>query len=154
MRSPSSTSTLSALAHVCRACPDCWLRVVIDGVGDPGGYFPSAIALRRSAARRTYALGSDSSPIDILVPYSIGKVANRNVSTVVDHLRDAVSSVACTYGVCSAMTSWRDRPPPASAPTRSGGIFWEGLTRTLDPSEIYRITDLPSWITREFTGGG
>ncbi len=38
--------------------------------------------------------------------------------------------------------------------TRSGGIFWEGLTRTVDPSEIYRITDLPSWIARQFTGGG
>jgi hypothetical protein len=38
--------------------------------------------------------------------------------------------------------------------TRSGGIFWEGLTRTIDPAEVYRITDLPSWITRQFTGGG
>ena len=35
-----------------------------------------------------YALGSDSSPIDILVPYSIGKVANRNASTVVDCRRE------------------------------------------------------------------
>jgi hypothetical protein len=37
--------------------------------------------------------------------------------------------------------------------TRSGGIFWEGLTRTVDPSEVYRITELPPWIMREFTGG-
>src|ERR1022692_2087395 len=87
MSSPSSTSRPSALAQVCRAWPYCWLRVVIEGVGDPGRYVPSAIARRRSAARRMYALGSDSSPIDTLVPYSIGKVANRNASTVVDRGR-------------------------------------------------------------------
>src|ERR1700733_11496685 len=124
MSRPSSTSTFSALEQVCRAWPDCWLSVVIDGVGDPGGYVPSAIAFRTSAARRTYALGSDSSPIDILVPYSIGKVANRNVSTVVDHSRDAVCSLACTYGVCAAMTSGRDAPRTASAPTRPARGAW------------------------------
>src|ERR1700743_2596357 len=118
MSNPSLTRTPSALEHVCLAWPYSWLSVVIDGVAVPGGYFPALIALRKTPASWTYALGSDSSPIDILVPYSIGKVANRNLSTVVDHLRDAVCSVACTYGVCSPMTSWRDRPRTASAPTR------------------------------------
>jgi hypothetical protein len=60
---------------------------VIDGVAVPGGYVPAAIALRMAPASCIYALGSDSSPIDILVPYSIAKAANRNASTVVDHGR-------------------------------------------------------------------
>src|SRR3984885_13113861 len=85
---PSLTSTPSALEHVCLAWPYSWLSVVIDGVAVPGGYFPAAIALRRTPASCMYALGSDSSPIDILVPYSIGKVANRNASTVVDRRRE------------------------------------------------------------------
>jgi hypothetical protein len=37
--------------------------------------------------------------------------------------------------------------------TRSGGIYWEALTRTVDPSEVYRITDLPPRVTRELAGG-
>ena len=37
--------------------------------------------------------------------------------------------------------------------TRSGGVYWEAMTRTVDPSEVYRIIDLPPWITREVTGG-
>src|SRR5580704_13493449 len=89
---PSLTSTPSALEHVCLAWPYSWLSVVIDGVAVPGGYVPAAIALRRTPASCMYALGSDSSPIDILVPYSIGKVANRNASTVVDARREWSSS--------------------------------------------------------------
>src|ERR1700750_721256 len=84
MRRPSLTRTPRALEQVCLAWPDSWLSVVIDGVAVPGGYFPATIALRRIPASCMYALGSDSSPIDILVPYSIGKVANRNASTLVD----------------------------------------------------------------------
>src|SRR6201992_586883 len=84
MSMPSLTSTPSALEHVCLAWPYSWLSVVIDGVAVPGGYVPAMIALRRTPASCMYALGSDSSPIDILVPYSIGKVANRNASTLVD----------------------------------------------------------------------
>src|ERR1700744_5967172 len=59
------------------------------------------IALRRTAASCMYALGSDSSPIDILVPYSIGKVANRNASTVVDCRRELSLS-----GTLSRMYLW------------------------------------------------
>src|SRR6516162_10995196 len=81
---PSSSSVRSALAQVWRACPYCWLKVVMDGVGIPGARVPSAICRRSSAARRTYALGSDSSLIDTLVPYSIGNIANRNASTLVE----------------------------------------------------------------------
>src|ERR1700753_1044668 len=88
MSNPSLTRTPSALEHVCLAWPYSWLSVVIDGVAVPGGYFPALIALRKTPASWTYALGSDSSPIDILVPYSIGKVANRNASTVVDCRRE------------------------------------------------------------------
>src|SRR5579859_5277300 len=88
MSRPSLTRTPRALEHVCRAWPYSWLSVVIDGVAVPGGYFPATIALRMTPASCMYALGSDSSPIDILVPYSIGKVANRNASTVVECGRD------------------------------------------------------------------
>ena len=38
--------------------------------------------------------------------------------------------------------------------TRSGGVYWEAKTRTVDPSEIYRVTDLPAWIAREFANRG
>src|SRR6202046_818723 len=38
--------------------------------------------------------------------------------------------------------------------TRSGGVYWEALTRTVDPSEVYRVTDLPPWIARELAGRG
>src|SRR5580700_182727 len=81
---PSSSSVRSALAQVWRAWPYCWLSVVIDGVGLPGLRVPSAISRRSRAASRTYALGSDSSLIDTLVPYSIGNIANRNASTLVE----------------------------------------------------------------------
>src|SRR5215472_11811504 len=83
----------SALAQVCRACPYCWLSVVMDGVGIPGARVPSAICRRSIAARRTYALGSDSSLIDTLVPYSIGNIANRNASTLVEIRRGVQSYV-------------------------------------------------------------
>ena len=38
--------------------------------------------------------------------------------------------------------------------TRSGGVYWEAKTRTVDPSEIYRIADLPVWIARELAARG
>ena len=38
--------------------------------------------------------------------------------------------------------------------TRSGGVYWEALTRTVDPDEIYRITGLPLWIARELADRG
>src|SRR5580700_2614393 len=117
---PSLTSTPSALEHVCLAWPYSWLSVVIDGVAVPGGYFPAMIAFRRTAASCMYALGSDSSPIDILEPYSIGKVANRNASTVVDPRRVqsyVVVFVACTCGIWSVMTHQRGRCAPGSATT-------------------------------------
>ena len=38
--------------------------------------------------------------------------------------------------------------------TRSGGVYWEALTRTVDPDEVYRITGLPLWIARELAGRG
>jgi hypothetical protein len=38
--------------------------------------------------------------------------------------------------------------------TRSGGVYWEAKTRTVDPSEIYRIADLPVWIARKFADRG
>src|SRR5580700_798100 len=98
---PSLTSTPSALEHVCLAWPYSWLSVVIDGVAVPDGYFPAMIALRRTPASCMYALGSDSSPIDILVPYSIGKVANRNASTVVDSRRERPSD-----GTLRSMYLW------------------------------------------------
>src|SRR5580700_8274994 len=101
MSSPSLTRTPRALEQVCLAWPYSWLSVVIDGVAVPAGYVPAAIALRRTPASCMYALGSDSSPIDILVRYSIGKVANRNASTLVDCRRQrsfVLSSVACTCG--------------------------------------------------------
>src|ERR1700722_19066688 len=84
MSRPSSTKMPRALEQVCLACPYSWLSVVIDGVALPDGYVPSAMALRRVRASCMYALGSDSSPIDMVKPYSIGKGANRNPSTLVD----------------------------------------------------------------------
>src|SRR5581483_7213058 len=83
---PSSSRTRSALAQVWRAWPYSWLSVVMEGVGIPGARVPSAISRRSRAARRTYALGSDSSLIDTLAPYSIGNIANRNASTLVDYV--------------------------------------------------------------------
>lgn len=38
--------------------------------------------------------------------------------------------------------------------TRSGGVYWEALTRTVDPAEVYRITDLPLSIARELAERG
>jgi hypothetical protein len=38
--------------------------------------------------------------------------------------------------------------------TRPGGVYWEAKTRTVDPSEVYRIADLPLWMAREITGRG
>jgi hypothetical protein len=29
--------------------------------------------------------------------------------------------------------------------TRAGGVYWEAKTRTIDPSEVYRITEMPLW---------
>jgi hypothetical protein len=48
----------------------------------------------------TYALGSDSSLIDTLAPYSIGNIANRNASTLVDNL------LASYYGVWVIFYAW------------------------------------------------
>src|SRR5580698_5195346 len=110
--SPSSSSTRSAFAHVCRACPYCWLRVVMDGVGIPGVRVPSAICRRSSAASRTYALGSDSSLIDTLVPYSIGNIANRNASTLVE-IRRGINS-ALTSETVGVVTGPENRAEPES----------------------------------------
>src|ERR1700733_8837286 len=101
MSSPSLTRIPRALEQVCLACPYSWLSVVIDGVALPDGYVPSAIALRSVLASCMYALGSDSSPIDMVKPYSIGKVANRNPSTVVDGRRDC-----STCGTLGRMYLW------------------------------------------------
>jgi hypothetical protein len=38
--------------------------------------------------------------------------------------------------------------------TRSGGVYWQALTRTIDPSEVYRIADLPVRIARELADRG
>ncbi len=38
--------------------------------------------------------------------------------------------------------------------TRSGGVYWEALTRTVDPAEVYRITGLPLWIAQELADRG
>ena len=38
--------------------------------------------------------------------------------------------------------------------TRSGGVYWEAMTRTVDPGEVYRITDLPVWLARELAERG
>jgi hypothetical protein len=38
--------------------------------------------------------------------------------------------------------------------TRSGGVYWEAMTRTVDPSEVYRITDLPLWMAQEIADRG
>ena len=38
--------------------------------------------------------------------------------------------------------------------TRSGGVYWEAMTRTVDPDEVYRITGLPLWIARELADRG
>src|SRR5579859_2447277 len=118
MSRPSLTRTPRALEHVCRAWPYSWLSVVIDGVAVPGGYFPATIALRMTPASCMYALGSDSSPIDILVPYSIGKVANRNASTVVERGRQYLIHgmlLPCTCGDSSAAILLPHRSSAASA---------------------------------------
>jgi hypothetical protein len=36
---------------------------------------------------------------------------------------------------------------------RSGGVYWEAMTRTVDPTEVYRITDVPLWMAREMMTG-
>ena len=36
--------------------------------------------------------------------------------------------------------------------TRSGGVYWEAMTRTVDPSEVYRVNALPPWIAQERVG--
>src|SRR5580692_1261340 len=109
---PSSSSIRSALAHVCRACPYCWLSVVMDGVGMPGARVPSEISRRSNAVRRTYALGSDSSLIDTLVPYSIGNIANRNASTLVEIRRGV--NCALTSEITRAATGPQNRAEPES----------------------------------------
>jgi hypothetical protein len=38
--------------------------------------------------------------------------------------------------------------------TRSGGVYWEALTRTIDPAEVYRITDIPVSVARELADRG
>jgi hypothetical protein len=38
--------------------------------------------------------------------------------------------------------------------TRSGGVYWEARTRTVDPGEVYRISDLPLWVVRELNERG
>src|SRR5215472_3672035 len=128
----------SALAQVCRACPYCWLSVVMDGVGIPGARVPSAICRRSIAARRTYALGSDSSLIDTLVPYSIGNIANRNASTLVEIRRLLNSALASEF--VRAATS------PSTAPSQNPGqvmIFysWTALSGASGSSVAMGITD-------------
>src|SRR3984885_1705919 len=122
---PSSSRIRSALAHVCRACPYCWLSVVMDGVGMPGARVPSEISRRSNAVRRTYALGSDSSLIDTLVPYSIGNIANRNASTLVEIRR----------GVNCALTSENHQGPQglAEPESRAGNdlVLVDGTQRQL-----------------------
>src|SRR5487761_1835593 len=120
--SPSSSRTRSALAQVCRAWPYCWLSVVMDGVGMPGASFPAAMSRRVSAARRTYALGSDSSLIDILAPYSIGNIANRNASTLVDDRRRTQKGVI--------VRTWQGRDgPPEPIPRRVMIMYsWTALS--------------------------
>jgi len=34
--------------------------------------------------------------------------------------------------------------------TRSGGTHWQAMTRRVDPAEVYRITDIPGWMARQF----
>src|SRR5579863_1536004 len=106
---PSSSRMRSALAHVCLACPYSWLSVVMDGVGMPGARVPSEICRRSNAVRRTYALGSDSSLIDTLVPYSIGNIANRNASTLVE-IRRGVNSALTSEIVRAGMASQSENP--------------------------------------------
>src|ERR1700689_3484825 len=137
---PSSCSVRSALAHVWRACPYCWLSVVMDGVGIPGARVPSAISRRSKAARRTYALGSDSSLIDTLVPYSIGNIANRNASTLVE-IRRGVNS-ALTSEITGAATG------PQTARSQNPGqvmtlIFysWTALNGASGSSVAMGVTD-------------
>src|SRR6202050_4350494 len=108
---PSSSRIRSALAHVCRACPYCWLSVVMDGVGMPGARVPSEISRRSNAVRRTYALGSDSSLIDTLVPYSIGNIANRKGSHLVEIRRGANS--ALTSEIAKAANGHAEPDPRA-----------------------------------------
>lgn len=38
--------------------------------------------------------------------------------------------------------------------TRSGGVCWEAMMRTVDPSEVYRVNELPLSIARERIGRG
>jgi hypothetical protein len=38
--------------------------------------------------------------------------------------------------------------------TRSGGVYWEALTRKVDPAEVYRLPDLPLSIARELVDRG
>jgi hypothetical protein len=38
--------------------------------------------------------------------------------------------------------------------TRSGGVHWQAMTRRVDPAEVYRITDIPSWIAGQFANRG
>src|SRR6516165_334416 len=77
----------------------------MDGVGIPGARVPSVIRRRSSAARRTYALGSDSSLIDTLVPYSIGNIANRNASTLVEIRRHRYGALTWTARSGSGWTA-------------------------------------------------
>jgi hypothetical protein len=36
---------------------------------------------------------------------------------------------------------------------RSGGLYWAAMTRAVDPSEVYRVTDVPRWMTRQTDRG-
>src|ERR1700685_1931014 len=112
----------------------------MDGVGVPGLRDPSAISRRSRAARRTYALGSDSSLIDTLVPYSIGNIANRNASTLVE-IRRGVNS-ALTSEITGAATG------PETARSQNPGqvmtlIFysWTALNGASGSSVAMGVTD-------------
>ena len=132
---PSSSRVCSALAHVCRACPSSWHSEVMDGVGMPGGKVPSAICRRSRAARRTYARGSDSSLIDTLAPYSIGNIANRNASTLVEIRR--VAQVGVNVGKRGAANGRADTIP--------GQIMilytWTAMSGSTSESIALGITD-------------
>jgi hypothetical protein len=78
-----------------------------------------------------YALGSDSSPIDILVPYSIGKVANRNASTRVDHGRVSVFHLNAVH--VPAGREWLGRRDG------HGATYWEACYRSAGPGAVYSL---------------
>ena len=103
---------------------------MIDGVAVPGWYFPAAIAFRSIPASCMYALGSDSSPIDMVVQYSIGKVANRNASTIVDYRRALPATATLTR-----MYLWDLVGPDTSAGSLCSGLGDDlaAITRAVEP---------------------